>query len=897
MSLASGTRVGPYEVVGPIGAGGMGEVYRAHDPRLGRHVALKVLPDTLSGDEQRRGRFIREAQVLASLNHPNISTLLGVEDLNGHQVLVMELVEGETLGDRLARLGSPMSIRQVLPIARQIVDALDAAHERGIVHRDLKPDNVAVRPDGTVKVLDFGVAKVLEAADGGIGLPASTITEVVEGVAATIAGTPAYMSPEQMRAEPVSASADIWAFGCVLYEMLTGRPAFGAHTRRELFMRVLEGEADFTLLPANTPPLVERLVRRCLDKDRKQRLRHIADARAYLEDAVTTSSDVQVVIPARSRRFAGWIAMTAVAGGLVAALITWLALRETPPAVMRTVILTERPAVLEDTPDKNLALTHDGSRLVYVGSNGTQIYVRSLDALTPTMLVTTTPGFELRGLSISPDDQWVSYVENSYTLKKVALTGGAPITILNLNAPFRGATWESASSIIFSTNARDTGIRRISADGGAVTMLTRPDLEQEEAAHTWPELLPDGRAVLFTIVPASGGFDGAQVAVLDLASGTTKKLVTGGRNAQYAPSGHLVFAARSELRAISFDLRRLEVRGTPVTVVPNVATDGLGSADFTMSAAGTLAYLERIPTRSKATWVDRNGNEEPLEGSSGGIAHPRISPVNDARIALSSFVDLFFWELPRPPVQLTFTPSLDWLPLWMPDGERLVFGSARAGTGVSNLYMQRADGTDAVERLTDSPHMQLPYSITPDGTAVLFTVFGPATGPDVQLIRLTGASSPRTEEPVLDTPRHERNATVSPDGRWLAYESDTAAATASMNVYVRRFPLNPDGGVWQVSTDGGTHPLWSRKGDELFYLASDGAMMAARVDTRGDRWIPGTPARLFKGPYVIHTSETGRHFDVTSDGRRFLMIREEPLTHRAIILVQHWAEELKRQVR
>jgi serine/threonine-protein kinase len=908
VSLSAGAKVGSYEVVGSIGAGGMGEVYRARDIRLGRLVALKVLPDTFAADPRRRARFLREAQVLASLNHSNISTLHGVEELDGRLVLVLELVEGETLGDRLARASAPLPVREVVPIARQIVDALDAAHELGIVHRDLKPDNIVMRPDGTVKVLDFGVAKVL--GDFGNDAPAATITEVLPGTAPVIVGTPAYMSPEQVRGEPVTTSADVWAFGCVLYALLTGRPAFSGETRREMLGRILESDPDFSLLPPNTPPLVGRLVRRCLEKDRKARLRHIADARAYLEDAVaTTTSAVYAAVRTRRRRVAGWIALAALAGALAAALTMRYTLGNGSPRVTRTVVLTEPPAVVSVTPDKSMSLTHDGSRLIYVGNGATEIFVRPLDTLTPSPLV-TAPGFELRGLAVSPDDAWVSYVENSFTLRKVALNGGPPHTLVNLDAPFRGGTWDHAGGIIFATNSVEKGLQRVSADGGPVTVLTRPNREQGEATHTWPEMLPDGRGVLFTIMPTSGDldFDAAQIAVLDLASGRTKTLMPGGRGARYLPNGHLVFVAGSELRAVAFDLRRLEIRGTPVIVVPRIVTDGIGSANVSLTADGMLAYLEPTPNARQLVWVDRQGKETALPEVTHSLRHPRISPVSDRQLAFSSFRDLFVWDLADAPVQLSFIPFANWLPLWMPDNTRLVFGSWRAGTGVSNIYMQAADGIGAVERLSDSPHMQLPSSVTPDGTAVLFTVFGPPTGPDIRLLRLTsreGASSaapgepalPR-DEPVLDTMRHERNGVVSPDMKWLAYESDMPGAPGQMNVYVRRYPVDRNGGVWQVSSTGGTHPLWSRTGDELFYLAGDGAMMSARVSTRGDRWIPVAPTRLFKGRYVIRTSELGRQYDVTSDSRRFLMIREDsPATHRAVVIVQHWAEELKQRVR
>jgi eukaryotic-like serine/threonine-protein kinase len=900
----------------------MGEVYRAHDSRLGRHVALKVLPAHLALDPQRRARFLREAHVLASLNHPNISTLHGIEDFDGQQVLVMELVQGETLGDRLSHLGSRLPFREILPIARQLVDALDAAHDRGIVHRDLKPDNIVVRADGAVKVLDFGIAKVLDAAEGRADGYAPTITQMTAGQPAPMIGTPAYMSPEQVRGEPVEPASDVWGFGCVLYEMLTGRPPFSHSTVNETSTHILEEDPDFSLLPPNTPPLISRLVRRCLEKDRKARLRNIADARAYLDDAITTSSGEHEESRLRPRRAAWRIAaVSAVCGAVATGVATWIVLRPAPGLVTRMTILPDPAAALSVTPDRSVALTHDGARLIYVGNDATQIFMRPLNALESTPLVTATAGLELRGLFLSADDQWLGYVENSFTLKKVAITGGPPVTVLTLDSPSRGATCCAPDGrIVFATAASDTGLLAIAADGGAVSVLTRPNRDAEEADHSWPEILPDGRGVLFTILPVSGDFDfdAAKVAVLDLASGRTKTLLRGGRHARYVPSGHIVYAAGAGLRAVGFDLRRLQTRGTPVTVVPRVVTDALGSANFSVSGDGTLAYIEPAAARLSLVWVDRQGREAPVQDGGAAFFHPRVSPRNDALLAAATYRDVWVWDLARAPVQLTFTPFGEWLPLWTPDGERLIYGSWRGGGGVSNLYIQAADGTGQAERLSDSRHMHLPSAITADGSAVVFTVFGPAHGPDIRLLRLTRGghqptSGPRgesreqngytpaqglpKEEVVLDTPRSERGGVVSPDLKWLAYEADTADAPGRMDVYVRPFPVVAEGGVWKVSIGGGTQPLWSGKGDELFYLAADGSMMAARVDASGNRWIPTAPVKLFDGSYLVRTSDLGRQYDVTSDSRRFLMIkRQGPSAPRPVVIVQNWAEELKRLV-
>ena len=896
--MLAGTTIGSYEVIDLLGAGGMGEVYRARDARLGRQVALKMLPEIAAAHQGRRARLLREAQVLASLNHPNISTLHGVEEWSGRYVLVLELVEGDTVGARIGRAGGPLPRREILPIARQLIDALDAAHERGIVHRDLKPENIVVRPDGTVKVLDFGIAKVLGAlTDDGEG-HASTITEVLPGAGPAIVGTPAYMSPEQIRGEPVTAATDVWSFGCVLYAMLTGRRAFGGETRRETLSHVLESEPDFTQLPVDTAVLVNRLVRRCLEKDPRARLRHIADARAYLEDSGTTESGPFAPTRRSRWRVAWWAALAALTGIAIGGAAAW-ALRPAPVArISRTMILTEAPALMAVTPDTGVALTSDGSTLAYVGNGATQIFLRPLDALAPVPLVTASPGIELRGLAISPDDRWLLYIENSFTLKKVALTGGPSIALAQMDAPYRGGTWDRDGSVIFATNSAEKGLQRVAGDGGAISVLTRPDRGKGEAAHIWPALLPGGAGIVFTIMPTSGDtdFNATTLALLDLHSGTTKTLLRGGRSARYVNSGHLVFAASRELRAIPFDLQRREVRGTAVSVVSPVVVDNVGGANFNVSDDGTLVYPQAVTNSRQLVWVDRGGRESRIEGLPGNAAHPRVAPRGPARLALSTFRDLIVWQPPGAPVQLTFSSFANWLPLWMPDGQRLVYGSWRGGNGVSNLYMQAAEGAGSVERLTESPHMQLPSSITPDGSAALFTVFGPPGGPDIRLVRLSGPTR-RQEESVLETPRQERSAVVSPNGRWMAYESDAPSTPGLLNIHVRRFPVHPDGNVWQVSTGGGTHPLWSRGGDELFYIASDGALMAVRADTRAEQWSPVTPAQLFKGRYMTHTSENARHYDVSADGTRFVMIKlDDPDRPRPIVVVQGWAEELKRNV-
>jgi len=888
-----GRTLGPYEIVELLGSGGMGEVYRAYDPRLKRDVAVKVLAEAFAADAGRLARLEREAHLLAALNHPNVATIHGLEETDGVRFLVLELVEGSTLADRVR--SGPLGIEAAVEVARQIAQGLEAAHAKGILHRDLKPANVAITGDGRVKLLDFGLAKPSgrdgdDRAEGLSHSPTATVDATEAGV---VLGTASYMSPEQARGEPVDSGTDIWAFGCVLYEMLTGHRAFGRATAGETLAQVLEGEPDFDRLPARTPPLVARLVRRCLEKDRRARLRHIGDAHADLTDAFVASADERARRSPWARPKAAWLAAGAVAVLAIAAITAALATRSRPPVrIIRATIPHEAPATLSMVW-RSVALTPDGTRLVYVGGDSRQIFVRPLDAFEAESIVTVAEGSDLRGVFISPDGEWVGYADTSYTLKKIPITGGPPVTLLTLDGPDRGATWAADDTIVFATAAVDTGLQRIPADGGAVTVLTRPSPERGEIGHRWPDMLPDERGVLFTIMAASGDIDAAQVAVLDLASGDTKTLIRGGY-ARYVPSGHLVYATGNSLRAIAFDAERLQTTGTPVTVVPRVVADGFGNASFSLSADGTLVYVEPPATSGARTlvWVDRRGEESPLPAPPAAYGNPRISPGDETRLAFSIGDDLWVWDIARPPAQLTFTPLVDWMPLWMPDGEWLVYGSWGGG-GLSNLYMQVADGTRQAARLSESPHMQLPSDVTTDGLAVLFTEVS-ARGRDLHLLRFDSGE----DVAMLETARDERNAAVSPDRGWVAYESDTASAPGQMDVYVRPFPVTGDSGFWQVSAGGGTHPLWSRSGDELFYLDADGAMMSVPVETSGSRWISTTPIRLFSGPYHLREATLSRQYDVTSDGQRFLMIKDPPAgsTPARIVLVQGFAEELRGRV-
>jgi serine/threonine-protein kinase len=891
LPLIPGTRLGVYEITAPIGEGGMGQVYRATDTTLGRQVAIKILPDAFGADPERLARFEREAKTLASLNHPHIATIYAVEKSAGQHALVMELVEGEDLSQRVAR--GPIPIDEALLIAKQIAEALEAAHEQGIIHRDLKPANIKVRPDATVKVLDFGLAKALESMPGATDasqLP--TITSPAMTEMGIILGTAAYMSPEQARGKAVDKRADIWAFGCVLYEMLTGTRAFRGETVSETLAEVMKSEPRWTALPSETPTTLRNIVRRCLEKDPRQRVRDVGDVRLALEGAFeTTILQTAAGVPQR-RRVVLTSAATLIMSVILAGAAVWFAFRPAPPRVSRLLLAPSDTAGLTISGvDRDLVIAPDGSRIAYIGTNGTQIFVRALDALKPVVIFKGNP----RGLFVSPDGQWVGFVDGTTSLKKVAMTGGPAVTLAPIDGPPRGATWAPDGTMIFATQASTTGLQRVSAAGGMPEVLTRPDRAQGEADHLWPEILPGGGAVLYTTTARTGGLDAAQVAVLDLRTGSRKVLVRGGTHAHYVPSGHLVYAAAGALRAVAFDLARRETRGTPVPIVDQVVTTGAGGLDAVVAGDGTLAYVSGPGdvggARRTLVWVSRQGQETAIAAPPRAYEYPRIAP-DGASITFYSQdqeEDIWRWDVVRSTLtRLTFDGALDSHPAWTPDGRRLVFSSQRAGG--RNLFWQAADGTGAAERLTESANQQNAGAVSPDGTRLIFTETTPKTGDDVMQVELGGT---HRVTPLVQTPFAERNGIISPDGRWLASEANDSG---EFEVYVRPFP-DVNGGHWQVSTGGGTRPLWARNGQELFYLSPTGALMRVGVE-RGPSWASTTPTPLIKEGYLtVPGGNPGRTYDISPDGQRFLLIKaEQAATPITLIVVQHFDEELKRLV-
>ncbi len=914
MALTPGTRLGVYEVTAQIGAGGMGEVYRATDSNLKRSVAIKVLPASVAGDADRLARFQREAEVLAALNHPNIAAIYGLEKAPDFTALVMELVEGDDLSQRIARGAIP--IDEALPIARQIADALEAAHEQGIVHRDLKPANIKVRADGTVKVLDFGLAKAMDPAGASSANAMNSPTLSMHATqAGIILGTAAYMAPEQARGKTVDKRADIWAFGVVLYEMLTGLRAFPGEDITDTIVSVVSKEPDWSALPAATTVGLRRLLGRCLKKEPKVRLQAIGEARVQIDELISGAPDEMptavVAQPASAprRRSVVVASMMLFVGAAVAAIATW-ALTRTAPAKLQPVRFALVPPVAQQLrvhgSDRDLVLSADGTHLVYAAGIEGQLMVRAIDQLDAVPLRGITG---VRHPFLSPDGRWVGFFTGAGgEIRKVSIAGGPALALCSIGGAPRGASWGPDDTIVFATSDASTGLLRVSAAGGEPKVLTTPDTAHGEVDHLFPSVLPNGRAVLFTIT-ASGPIETAQVAVLDLTTGHYKTLIHGGSQAEYVEPGYLVYAVAGTLRAVRFDPVTLEVVNDPVPVVQSVTTLNTGAAEFSVSRTGALVYLPGGATTATRSlvWVTRQGHENPIAAAPPRTySQLRLSP-DGTRVAVyinDQQDDIWIYDLARQTLaRLTDAPGPDQYPVWTPDSRRIIFGSGRAGA--TNLFWQAADNTGTVTRLTTSPNAQFPTSISLDGTRLIVRESVPKTGVDLQVLAMDPSAplgpdpatppgaSPRQTEPLVHTTFVEDNGELSPDGHWLAYQSNESGR---YEISVRPFP-NVDSGHWTISTTGGTKPLWARSGKELYYLTLDGALMALPIQSTL-AFSPGTPTKLFDTRY--YAAANARTYDVSRDGQTFLMIKaagDDPTsTPTGIVVVLNWVEELKARV-
>jgi serine/threonine protein kinase/Tol biopolymer transport system component len=907
VTLPPGTRLGPYEIVSAIGAGGMGEVYRARDTNLRRDVAIKTLRPAFEADPDRLVRFRREARVLASLNHSNIALIHGFEESDDTQAFVMELVDGPTLAERIAN--GPIAIQEALAIARQIAEALSAAHDQGIVHRDLKPANVKVRPDGVVKVLDFGIAKTLEPPAASTAAAAAADTGTGTGSAVTkpgvIFGTPAYMSPEQARGLPLDRRTDIWAFGCVLFEMLTARRAFTGRTRRDGDAAVNRAP-DWSRLPVATPAAVRRLMRRCLEEDPKRRLADAADARLEIDDAASGTPEPPDPDPRPITRW-GPAALAVVFAALIASAVTWAIVTPHPPRPAQPTwfAIVPPPAQSLDVQDndRNLALSPDGRYLVYRSggtNNGGPLMLRSMDRLDAQPLAGVT---NARNPFFSSDGRWVGFFDRR-EIKRISLTGDPATTICKFEGFPRGASWGDDNTIVFATADEATGLRRVPASGGESTELTTPDPARQERDHLFPAVLPGARGVLFTIT-ALGQKLQTEVAVLDLRTGQRRTLIPGASQAEYiAPQtasgemGYLLYAAAGALRAVHFDLDQLKVAGESIAVVEHLQMAITGAANYAVAGPGTLAYIPGVqaPARS-LVWVGRDGREERINAPLRTYAVPRLSP-DGGRVAVEvrdQDNDLWIWDFARQKLEaLTFGPAMDQSPVWTPGGRRVLFASNRLG--VFNLYAQNADGTGSVDRLTGGRSSLYPTTITQDGSRVICNELV-SKGVGIAMVPLTSqaARGPLDDaNPLINTPFEEVAAQLSPDGRYLAFQSNESGRS---EVYVRPFP-NVNGGRWQVTLEGGSNPMWARSGAELFYLDGAAAMTAVAVHTAGDTFSSGSPKTLFDAR--IYTADGTRAYDVSPDGR-FLLIKESrtgdsTLTPAGVLVFFNWLDDLRRRI-
>ncbi|OFW24094.1 MAG: hypothetical protein A3H97_18355 [Acidobacteria bacterium RIFCSPLOWO2_02_FULL_65_29] len=909
MPLVIGTRLGPHEVVSAIGAGGMGEVYRARDTKLGRDVAIKILPRAFTSDPERLARFEREARMLASLNHPNIATIHGVEEADGIRGLVMELIEGETLAEKLAsgsglravgreRAGpgaqseqpkaGGLPVGEALTIARQIADALDAAHEKGIVHRDLKPANIKITPSGLVKVLDFGLAKLGAGTAGEAGMdgpdlsqsPTMTVAGTRDGV---ILGTAAYMSPEQARGKAVDKRTDIWAFGCVVYEMLTGRAAFARETVSDTIAAILEREPDWTALPAATPPSVTHLLRRCLDKDPHHRLRDIGDARVEMNDSASSPGEE---VPRPSNRIPIWSALAI--GVVLGAMAVFMGMPSRPATAVEdpmrfTFAAPDQAPQIPGSP----VPSPDGRQIAFVaedvaGKRG--LWIRSIDSPTPRQ-IGGTDGAE--NPFWSPDSRFVGFgAPEERRLKKVDLSGGLVQNISSITDGFLGATWNQDGVVLFSPNNR-VPLYRVSASGGPAEQVTSLDPARRENSHRWPHFLPDGRHFLFTARSDVKENTGIYVGALDSKDRTW--LVEAQSDAVYADPGYLLFAREGTLLAQRFDAVALRLIGEPFALAGNVAQNSASAkASFSVSADGrVVAYRTDVDRPSQLGWFDRSGAKVGPTIVEGAFGQLRLAPDGKRAAVVTTdtgtgnrdiwHVDVGSGALTR----FTAHPANDWYPTWSPDGAQMAFASDR--NGLSSVYRKAADGSGLEEMIpTDAGGNSFPTDWSQGGRLLAVDVNRPPTSLDVWLVPTDG----RKPYALAQTEFQEQTASFSSDGRWIAYVSDESGAN---EIYVQTLGK---AGKQRVSTSGGTQPRWRRDGRELFFIDAANRLMAVAVGA-GDVFGGSPPIALFSA-CGTNTAPYEYRYAVSADGTRSLWLCPTPRDAPSVVNVfVHWAAHLE----
>jgi len=884
MPLADGTRLGAYEILSLLGAGGMGEVYRARDTKLRRDVALKVLPESFTRDAARIARFRREAQVLASLNHPHIGAIYGLDEANDTQFLVLELVDGRTLADRIAK--GPLPLVETLAIARQMTEALEAAHDQGIVHLDLKPANVVLTRDGHVKVLDFGLAKAIDPGTTPLDVtnsPTLTSPAMLTGVG-VILGTAAYMSPEQAKGQETDCTADLWAFGCVVYEMLTARRAFDGQTVTEALANVLKTEPDWQRLPVETPEGIRRLLRRCLRKEPALRLRDMRDARLEIDEAQSGSPTDAPEVRASSRggeRLAWSLAMGLVT--LIAAVLAVRASRPLTPAAETRLDITTPPT----TDLTSLAISPDGQKVVFAATSGarSQLWLRSLDSASARPLEgTETASFPFW----SPDSRSIGFFADA-ELKRIDIAGGSAVVLAN--APYgRGGAWSGDGAMLFVPNP-GSPILKISATGGKSIAVTQVAMPQQQ--HQSPQFLPDGRHFLYYVL---GAADAGGVYVGDLGGSKATRILAADAAAVYAPSGHLLFVRRGTLFAQNFDPARLALGGSPFPVAEQVAVEASFAA-LSASGTGPLVYRTGSTDRQQQlTWLDLSGKEtgtvgEPVNAPS----TPSLSP-DGRRVAaqrgVGGNIDIYLLETARAGLnRFTVDAADDIFPVWSPDGGRIVFSSTRK-RGL-DLYLKSASGTGNDELLLETPQIKAATSWSQDGRFLLYSSADPTTGFDIWALPMNGERKPFS---VIQTKSNERLAQFSPDGRWIAYESDESGR---YEIYLQPWSDSRGnaGGKVPISTAGGAQVRWRHDGKALFYIALDDRLMMVpiRFASNGQAAEPGAPVPLFATRVGGAVQVFPRYrYSVSADDRQFLMdLEREGVAASPITVLINWAGQHK----
>ena len=897
--LSTGARLGPFEILNAIGAGGMGEVYRARDAKLGRDVALKVLPEAFARDDERMARFQREAKVLASLNHHNIATVHGLEDSGSTHALVMELVEGPTLAERIG--SGPIPIGEALPIARQICDALEYAHERGIVHRDLKPANVKVTSDNAVKVLDFGLAKALEGDAASIDIASSPTITRMDTRAGVLLGTAAYMSPEQAKGHPADRRADIWAFGCVLYEMLTGEVTFRGESVADTLAAVLRAEPDWSQLPAGTPIRVRVLLQRCLQKDPKQRLQAIGDARIALDEVL---SGVPEPSPVTATPISASLSSRALPWALLAAAVAALAalavvhFREKPMVAEAVRLEMPLPENATIPAQGTFAVSPDGRQVAFfaVGPDGVQrIWIRSMNSLEARPIAgsetSNDPPFFW-----SPDSRYIAF-DGRGRLKKIDILGGNPETLCDLSGVAVGGSWNHDGVIIFGQSPG--GIMRVSSNGGSASPLTMLDPSRGEIQHVLPSFLPDGRHFIYVRYSSRPENSGVYVGSLDARpqEQSSKMLLQTPYGVAYVPSsdsgfGRLLFVRDGTLMMQSFDTKRLEFLGEPVTVAEQLGSYREASF-FSASSNGVLVYRTGSGGESQLTRFDRQGKVLGTAGERGLYNTLALSP-DGTRVAVERLDPqngkeaLWLVDLSRgTSTRFTFGSSGVANAIWSPDGSRIIFASSPETTGVYDLYQKPPSGAKDEELLLKSGESKFPSSLSRDGRFLLYTAADPKRKLHLWVLPLAGDKKPF---PFPQTEFNDVDGHFSPDGHWVAYRSDESGR---YEIYVRRF--SPDskaaasdaGARWQVSYGGGVEPRWSADGKELYYATLDWKMMAVEVTSK-PVFLAGTPKLLFQAP----GQPTRGPGDFTVDGQHFLFLA--PMGQAPFTVILNWQAGLKK---